>query len=637
LVAYTKEKKTWVHDIEIYRNYLLIGFKSVDTGKVVSWEVVGSKGCLSDDDIDEIREFMRKYRTVGFNTRHFDLPILYSALSGLRVIDLKKIADDIILGGRKSWDIERDYGIEVPLRLDHIDLIEVAPGKASLKIYNGRLHGKRMQDLPIDPDAVLTDEEIEVVYDYWKNDLDATILLYNKLKEQLDLRASMSTEYRQDLRSKSDAQIAEAVIRSEVGKLLGEKPKRPEIPPGTRYSYIVPDFIRFKHPDLRDILAEIERSSFRVDKTGKIIMPRALADANIKIGNGIYRMGIGGLHSSEKCQAIVAREDQILVDRDVTSYYPMIILRLGLYPKHMGKAFLKVYREIVNRRLKAKAEGNTVVANSLKITINGSFGKFGSPWSALYSPDLLIRTTITGQLSLLMFIERLERAGIRVVSANTDGIVMLCDRKHEHVMREVVEEWEHDTGFGTEATEYSALYSRDVNNYIAVKKGGGVKLKGAYAKAGFMKNPQNEICIDAVIAHITEGKSLSATIRECRDITKFVTVRQVQGGAICGAEKYYRDRYGKRGQLLKPEEILDFSNAQYLGKAIRWYYSTNGEIGIFYKTPNRYGTHNLVPRTEGAKPLMELPDKFPDDVDYGWYIREARSILQEIGFEESLI
>lgn len=624
-------------DIEIYRNYLLIGFKQVDTGKIRSYEVVGSKGRLSHEDIDELLAFVRKNRTIGFNTRNFDLLIFYGALAGLTVSELKTMADQIIVGGAKPWDIEELYGIEVPKRLDHIDLIEVAPGKASLKIYNGRLHGKRMQDLPIDPDAVLTDEEIEVVYDYWKNDLDSTILLYQNLQEQLALRATMSEEYRQDLRSKSDAQIAEAVIRSEVGKLLGEQPRRPEILPGTTYKYIVPDFIRFKHPQLRDILSEIERSEFVVDKYGKISMPFALEAAKITIGDGVYRMGIGGLHSSEKCQAIVPREDQILVDRDVTSYYPMIILRLGLHPKHMGRAFLKVYRGIVRRRLKAKAEGNTVVANSLKITINGSFGKFGSKWSALYSPDLLIRTTITGQLSLLMFVERLERAGIKVVSANTDGIVMLCDRRMEHVMKEVVEEWEHDTGFETEATEYSALYSRDVNNYIAVKKGGGVKLKGAYAKAGFMKNPANEICIDAVVAHITEGKSLYETIRECRDIRKFVTVRQVDGGALCGARKYFKERFGKRGQPLKPEEAVDLSNAVYLGKAIRWYYSTNGEIGIFYKRPNRHGTHNLVPRTEGAKPLMELPDEFPEDVDYRWYIREAREILKEIGFEENLI
>jgi hypothetical protein len=31
-------------------------------------------------------------------------------------------------------------------------------------------------------------------------------------------------------------------------------------------------------------------------------------------------------------------------------------------------------------------------------------------------------------------------------------------------------------------------------------------------------------------------------------------------------------------------------------------------------------------------PLMDLPDTFPSDVDYDWYITEAESILKEVGY-----
>lgn len=40
---------------------------------------------------------------------------------------------------------------------------------------------------------------------------------------------------------------------------------------------------------------------------------------------------------------------------------------------------------------------------------------------------------------------------------------------------------------------------------------------------------------------------------------------------------------------------------------------------------------SLVSRTEGCAPLMELPDTLPDDIDYDWYIREAESLLVDIG------
>src|ERR1017187_7366641 len=139
-------------------------------------------------------------------------------------------------------------------------------------------------------------------------------------------------------------------------------------------------------------------------------------------------MGIGGLHSAESGVAHVAGSNYMLIDRDVTSYYPSIILNLGLYPQHMGEAFLTVYRSLVERRVAAKKAGDKVTAESLKIAVNGSFGKLGSKWSALYAPDLLIRVTITGQLSLLMLIEMIELAGLPVLSGNTDGILVKCHK-----------------------------------------------------------------------------------------------------------------------------------------------------------------------------------------------------------------
>lgn len=621
-----------VLDVEVFPNYLLIGFKNVETGKVESVEAFGKSGRLSEDCRSWLRDFMKSNRTVGFNSINFDLPIIYAAIHGHPIKVLVDITQDIIFGNQRPWTIESDYGFHIPRKIDHIDLIEVAPGQASLKIYNGRLHGKRMQDLPYDPEKSLSDDEIEIVYRYWKNDLDATILLFTSLREQIDLREAMSVEYKQDLRSKSDAQIAEGVIKSQVADIMGDVPKRPPVRQGVGYKYNIPDFINFHHPALNDILDDIEEARFFVDISGKILMPKVLQDAEIKIGGGVYRMGIGGLHSSEKCQAVVADDDHVLIDRDVTSYYPFIIINQGLHPKHLGWAFLKVYKSIVKRRLQAKSDGNKVVADSLKITINGSFGKFGNRWSALYSPDLLIQTTITGQLALLMLIDRLERASIPVVSANTDGIVIRCPKRLIPRMDKVVKEWEEDTSFDTEATEYSALYSRDVNNYIAVKKGGGAKTKGAYASAGLMKNPVNEICVDAVVEHITTGKSLSSIIRGCRDIRKFVSVRTVKGGAVWGAKEVEVPRFGKTGKPLKPGVSFDLSEAEYLGKAIRWYYSTEVTGSIHYKSNG-----NRVPRSEGARPLMEMPDEFPDDVNYGWYVRECHSMLKDIGFSEDLV
>jgi hypothetical protein len=257
---------------------------------------------------------------------------------------------------------------------------------------------------------------------------------------------------------------------------------------------------------------------------------------------------------------------------------------------------------LLKRLAEAKAELTLFKTENdvKKILLNGSFGKFGSKYSILYSPDLLIQTTITGQLALLMLIEAFELAGIPVVSANTDGVVMACPKTHIEKMDEIVADWELKTKFETEATYYKSLHSRDVNNYIAVKTNGEYKSKGIFAPPGLMKNPTNAICSLAVSAFLVKGTSIEKTIRECKDIGSFVSVRQVKGGAI-------------KGDV-------------YLGKAIRWYYAV-GETGtINYKING-----NKVPRSDGAKPMMDLPDNFPTDIDYRWYIKEAQSMLEDTG------
>lgn len=635
---------TLVFDCEVYKNYFLLSFLNTETGNARHFEQFGGHPF----DIDTVRKILKRYKLVSFNGNHFDLPLISAALQGADCAGLKRISDKIILNNAKPWAL----GLEPPA-CDHIDLIEVAPGVASLKIYGGRLHCPKLQDLPIEPDATITPEQRELLRRYCVNDLDTTYALYRSLEKQIALREQMGAQYGIDLRSKSDAQIAEAVIRKEVEHLIGDRlPKRdPFELAGKSFHYRPPAFIEFTSPLLQNALRVVSEAEFLIGSNGVVKMPKEVASLKLGIGRSTYQMGIGGLHSTEKSEAHFSDENHILVDRDVASYYPAIILNCGLRPSHMGQHFTKVYRSIVERRLEAKRTGDKVTADSLKITINGSFGKFGSPYSVLYSPTLLIQTTVTGQLSLLMLIEALESEGIPVVSANTDGIVIKCPRSKVSLLEVVVDEWELKTGFVTEEDRYLALYSRDVNNYIAIKPNGH-KLKGAYAPAGMQKNATNEICTDAVVKYLRNGTSIEETIRACDDITKFVTIRTVRGGAIHGRSEFNNKalvgekrellaRYGwneidrktwesptgeKMAMDLAYREATRITHEVYLGKAVRWYYA-KGEAGAIYYKLNGYS----VARSEGARPLMDLPDELPDDIDYDWYIREAQSILRDIG------
>lgn len=338
-------------DTECLVNYWMIGFRSVETGKVVQYELYDGHPL----NVRALRTLALNYTIVTFNGAHYDLPVWTLAMSGATCAELKAASDRIINENLKSWQFENVFGVKISNKIDHIDLIEVAPGQASLKLYGGRLHSMRLQDMPLDHDHVARGpEDRQTILSYNANDLITTEDLFKTLGPQLALRESMSVEYDQDLRSKSDAQIAEAVIKSKVSMLLGTKVYRPDVPPGTKFRYYPPRFINFQSQIMRDKLREICDSEFVVAPSGKIIEPPALADSDVQIGAGVYRMGIGGLHSSEECKAHVADADTILVDRDATSFYPNIILNCELFPKHLGKSFLHVYKKIVAERIAAK-------------------------------------------------------------------------------------------------------------------------------------------------------------------------------------------------------------------------------------------------------------------------------------------
>jgi hypothetical protein len=607
-LAVIRPGSAFVYDSESYINYWLVGFKHIDSGKYVIFENT-SNGSLSN--MDKLNWMLDTFMCVGFNSKGYDNPIVNLALEGFSPKQLKQASNSIIFGQLLPYQIEQHYKITL-LNTNQIDLIEVAPLQGSLKLYAGRLHCKRMQDLPIEHDAVLTAEQIPQIRDYCLNDLDNTESLFKFLYPQLELRYTLSNIYSVDLRSKSDAQIAEAVISHELKKITGNKPERPQ-----NYSkyffYQVPKFITYNNSLLNQALQLIRDTPFQVGENGEVQMPDAISNLSIKYGNCVYRLGMGGLHSSEKTICHKATKDLLLIDRDVKSYYPQIILNQELHPKHLGKAYLDVYSSIVKRRLAAKKAKDEVTADSLKITVNGLFGKFGNKWSIVYSPDVLIQITVSGQLCLLKLIEMIEEAGISVISANTDGVVVACPATLESALAAVVKAWESLTGFDTEETRYSAIYARDVNNYIAVKIDGEIKVKGSYGERGssgntiLSKNPETLICNDAAMAFVSVGKSVEETIKTCKDIRRFVVVRNVKGGAT--------------------------KSGKYLGKTIRWYYSTKMQGDIRYVTSG-----NKVPNSDGANPLMELPEgeQLPDDLDYSRYIRIANEILMEIGAIEPI-
>jgi hypothetical protein len=636
-------------DVECYRNYFLVKAPGYSFEVRPHWQVPNVMG---------LRFFLAANEIVTFNGNHYDVPMIAACLHLITsnpnitsrdlCASLKAYSDSIIVGRVRGWQFYKQNNIPELNWLKHIDLFEVAPGVGiGLKMYMGRMHSETLQDLPVDPMANLTVDEMDITENYCGNDLAGTKGLQDTIKGRLELRRQISADLGVDVMSKSDAQISEATI---IAK-LGYRPQKVSYPHGYQFHYQAPPFIKFRTQQMQQVLATVLTNAFTVNdvdqlkmpgdtdevldadgrkiKTG-IIIPPAVAALRPAMGSSVYKFGIGGLHSQEKSIFHLTEPGKwSLSDHDVASYYPSLILLMNMYPGAIGEAFGAIYRSVYVERLHAKnmasackKAGDTegakrwkTIADSLKIVLNGAFGKLGSKYSILFAPELLIRTTITGQLALLMLIEDMELAGIPVVSANTDGIIVKTPAGLEATRDAILRAWEAATGLETEETKYTAVFSRDVNNYIAFKPDGTHKAKGCFGESGVSpeasptgKNPDIDICSDAVIAFLARGTPLYTTIRGCTDIRKFLTVATCSGGG------YWE------------------GTGEVLGKTVRWYYGKNSTHAIrSTKLRNGQTVGNMVAGSTGSVPCMRLPSTLPDDIDYAFYEREAYKMLGTIG------
>ncbi len=330
-----------VFDLEISKNYFLCGFKKIKDGKVLQ---IDTKTSLTREQIKKIKTVLRQTTIIGFNSSRYDIPMLLKALEGVSTMVLFKMSETIIKENLPTFMTMNKFDIQHLDGIDHFDLMPVQPSLfTSLKSLGVRLNSKRLQELPYAYDKVLSDSEIQVIRQYNTNDLDVTIDLYKEVKHEVELRSKMGEVYGTDLRSKSGAQVATAVLL----KMTNYKGKAQPIPKGIRYK--APSCITFESEQLQDLLINMEGHTFEINKkNGQPIVPDWLKKNPIIINNTKYQVGVGGLHDKQKKTVKRSNERASLIDIDVTQYYPSMMLEFGFFPKI--KDFAKVYKEIYNDR-----------------------------------------------------------------------------------------------------------------------------------------------------------------------------------------------------------------------------------------------------------------------------------------------
>lgn len=384
-------------------------------------------------------------------------------------------------------------------------------------------------------------EYLNEMADYNDNDVYIVAELIRMNQEEVLLRYRISEEYKVDVYSASRSTIADKVIVKLYSKFTGLHPKAfidtKTIRRKILVSEILSDKIAFSTPELNDILSDIRSLTLKGEK-GEF-------DREFTFMGTSYTIATGGLHSNEIPAVYVENSDSIIVDRDVASYYPNMIRSLKVCQKHLiPKAWFRIADTIVDERLEHKhlakdksldvmeRDKHATAAACLKIVANaGIFGKMGSEKSFLCDKKAMYQVTINGQLFLLMLIEKLELAGIHVISANTDGIVTIVPRELEQTADDICHWWEKHLGLELEFTYYIKYVTEGVNSYLTVKRGGSSKFKGRMNPKMFLedlsKGYNSPIVAKCVTEYFINGTPVMETLRNAKSILDFCRTQNV--------------------------------------------------------------------------------------------------------------
>jgi len=536
------ERQGIVYDIEVFPNLYTITGMCLGSGNIKVWEKSERK-----DNLSNFIEILLRFEPylIGYNNHNFDdyLIEFLCRPNGTKQ-DNKRLYDEaqkLIRG--ESELTKKKYGRKRHPKLickQTYDLMEIARAgynTPSLKSIAVNLKHRWIQDLPYSPHQEIKKDQIDEIIEYNKNDVEITRKLFWKVKDRIDMRNHLSKIYNVSLESASDSSIAKKLLNKwyleNSGCTYNELRKARTEHTTINCNDIIYDWIDFRSEKLQSFLEKlktktIERvaSDEKRDKFDIDLEP-------VEYGGIKYTIALGGIHSQDKSIIRYPKENEILLDLDVASQYPNAILNNGLCPEHLDKnVFLPLLQSIVDDRLyhkkhKKESKESDTIQSGLKITVNTIYGLLNSKTYWLFDPKVTFTVTLNNQLMLLMLIERLVDNGVKVISANTDGILIDDKTSNLELIRNIYKDWEKQTGFELEETQYKSLVRRDVNNYFAKDIDGNLKTKGLFEVGGLTKGFVFPVISLALQEYFEHGASPETFIKEHNDIFDFCCSQKV--------------------------------------------------------------------------------------------------------------
>ena len=629
-----------IYDIETLKEFFLVAVYNPQTEEYHEFSVN-----RWENDLDKFIRFTdehSEYYWVGYNNLRFDSQVVEWVI---RNHEQWHILDRIDICGRiaqKAADVIHDANFEVfpeyresDLTLKQLDLFKIhhydnKNRRVSLKRLEFEMDLENIEEMPIHHAKIdMTLDDVELTKEYCKNDIHATYQFYlitigqcdhplYKGNNQIELRQDIEAEFGIPCLNCSDSKIGDEMIKKyycqEKNINYKELPKKGFFRKEVVVNKCIAEYVTFQTPELKAFLSRIKKMKLGMQDDFK---------EEIHFYGNVYSFMKGGIHTENKPEVFEANDEYEIIDWDVSSYYPAIIINNGRYPQHLGKEFLRGYKQMFDKRLELKPLAKKDkrikgIVGALKLAVNSVYGKSSDMQNWIYDRQLTMFTTITGELSLMMLIEAYELRGIHVISANTDGVTIMIKKCDIELMKAINEWWMNLTSYELERTDYQKIIFSTVNDYIAIKTDGEIKKKGDFlTDFELHKNKSARIVPIALEAYYVHNIPIATTIMDHNNIYDF-----------CLRQKSSKDFHYEGWNRARGEKTV-------YNKLIRYYVSNTGEKLLKVKNPECQSNAADVSQVEAGEWVMHVcnhlkKDHPLDNINYQYYIEKAERIVHKI-------
>ncbi|HEX8586106.1 MAG TPA: hypothetical protein VF680_17070 [Allosphingosinicella sp.] len=593
------EKEIYVYDLETYPNLFLAVFKSLKTKEYTIFEISHRR-----NQNVLIRQFLRDNvkGLIGFNNTNFDYPVLHNTLlKTQRPLPPEEIYEEVQKVINTQYAAIWDNQTKIP----QLDLYKIwhydNKNKAtSLKWLEFAMRLENVEDLPYKVGSILTDDQIDKVIDYCKNDIDATEKFYYKSLKHIQIRKFYTELEGMNLMNASEIKMSKNIFGKYLSKemkidmktLSGKRTHRSEVD----IKDIIFDYIKFNDPLNQEVLEKF--NSYKWIDTSNMTKEQAKKYAitfSRKYKNVVREFAEGGLHSFGKSGIYESDDEYVLVDVDFASYYPHISFRNKLHPAHIPEPiFSKIYEGFYTDRKKYdKKDPRNYV---LKIILNGSYGLSKDKNAFLYDPKWQLAICINGQLMLTLLTEKIYEKcekDVQIIFENTDGAMYRIHKSDYENLISACDVVGTLVNIPLETQICQKIIAKDVNNYINIIGPSNIKFKGAFEiDRDFHKNHSKRIVPIALAEYFINGikpedyiptylKSNSVmVVKEWNDDTDEPTFYEHHGiydfclGAKMKGQNELFQRYWKGHELIDEP----------LSKMVRYYVSNTG-VELIKKLP----------------------------------------------------